>query len=277
MMPFVPLFNCGNYMTKRDAFFTLLSFSLERYVDRETSACYFDSEGFRDLVGFMQSLPDKVDAGRAQEAEEEIRRRIENGTQMLEGMVISWPSSICYTDGLWLEHAAFPGYPTVDGSSGSFFYLTGTILGMSSTGRNKDAAWEYIRTLITPRLSGGNVRFEGIPVNQHDYEAICRYELKVMKEAASWLPDPKAALKLFVMDKHFQYGYKIPMLDFLTEAELQRHRNLIDHTTQLYWPEDELSNIVWETLGSYFAGDRTLDDMIGLLQNRVGLYLNEQK
>lgn len=28
---------------------------------------------------------------------------------------------------------------------------------------------------------------------------------------------------------------------------------------------------------SYFAGDRTLDDTIALLQNRVGLYLNEQK
>ena len=35
--------------------------------------------------------------------------------------------------------------------------------------------------------------------------------------------------------------------------------------------------IVWETLGPYFAGDRTLDDTIGLLNNRVGLYLHEQQ
>lgn len=35
--------------------------------------------------------------------------------------------------------------------------------------------------------------------------------------------------------------------------------------------------IVWETLGPYFAGDRTLDDTITLLQNRVGLYLHEQQ
>lgn len=35
--------------------------------------------------------------------------------------------------------------------------------------------------------------------------------------------------------------------------------------------------IVCETLGPYFAGDRTLDDTITLLQNRVGLYLHEQQ
>ena len=63
----------------------------------------------------------------------------------------------------------------------------------------------------------------------------------------------------------------------LTEEDLQRHRELVDHTTRLYWPEDDLTDIVWETLGAYFAGDRTLDDTIGLLNNRVGLYLNEQK
>ena len=96
-----------------------------------------------------------------------------------------------------------------------------------------------------------------------------------MQDAASWWPENPA--KRFVGKRHFQYGYDVLMLDLLTEKDIQRHRDLIDHTTQLYWPEDELSNIVWETLGSYFAGDRTLDDMIGLLQNRVGLYLNEQK
>ena len=66
-------------------------------------------------------------------------------------------------------------------------------------------------------------------------------------------------------------------MEALTEEHVQRFRDLVDHTTQLFWPEDELSNIVWDTLGPYFAGDRTLDDTIALIQNRVGLYLNENK
>jgi hypothetical protein len=34
---------------------------------------------------------------------------------------------------------------------------------------------------------------------------------------------------------------------------------------------------VWEVLGTYFAGDLTLDLAVERIQNRVGLYLNEQK
>ena len=51
----------------------------------------------------------------------------------------------------------------------------------------------------------------------------------------------------------------------------------MDHTTQLYWPEDDLANIVWEMPGPCFAGDKTLDQTIDLLDNRVSLYLNEQR
>ena len=76
---------------------------------------------------------------------------------------------------------------------------------------------------------------------------------------------------------HFTYGPRVNMMHLLSEEDTERYKKLIDHTTQLYWPNNELSDTVWETLGPYFAGDRTLDDTIALLQNRVGLYLNEQK
>jgi hypothetical protein len=36
-------------------------------------------------------------------------------------------------------------------------------------------------------------------------------------------------------------------------------------------------DLVTEAAGPYFAGDRTLDDTLRLLANRVSLYLNEQK
>ena len=75
----------------------------------------------------------------------------------------------------------------------------------------------------------------------------------------------------------FDYGPGIYARSLLTEEDGERFRALIDNTTQLYWPDDELSDIVWEALGPYFAGDRTLDDTLRLLANRVSLYLNEQK
>lgn len=44
----------------------------------------------------------------------------------------------------------------------------------------------------------------------------------------------------------------------MSEELIRWYRELADNTTQLYCPEHELSDIVWETLGAYFAGDRTI-------------------
>ena len=83
------------------------------------------------------------------------------------------------------------------------------------------------------------------------------------------------ALREFYAAPLFTYGDRTPLMRLLTEDDIQRIDDLIDHTTRLYWPEDDLTDIVWDTLGAYFAGDRTLDDTIRLLNNRVGLYVNE--
>lgn len=90
-------------------------------MDRNTGECFFDSQGFRDLVRFLDEFPDEVDYEKAPEAEEEIRANIRYGRQMLEGVMIVTPQDVGYADSLWQERAAFPGFPTVDGSSGSFF------------------------------------------------------------------------------------------------------------------------------------------------------------
>ena len=38
-----------------------------------------------------------------------------------------------------------------------------------------------------------------------------------------------------------------------------------------------LVRLVRETCGPYFAGDKTLDETVALVQNRIGLYISEQK
>ena len=41
--------------------------------------------------------------------------------------------------------------------------------------------------------------------------------------------------------------------------------------------DNNIYNIVEESCGPYFAGDRTMDDTITLIQNRVQLYVSEQR
>lgn len=289
--------------TKRDVFFDLLCFALDKYVDRETGTCSFDSEDFRTLVKFLEGFPDKAGLDTQERMANEIVERVRTGRQMLEITQLSWPEHLKTRDAFWGDRAAFPGYPTADGSSGNFFYPMGDVLSMSAVCKHKDAAWEYIRELVKPRRNismsveeakdpvnlkrrcngalgndDGRVPFVSIPVNQHDYELMIfsdtvyyPYFYRHFSEKSSISP-----LEFAGSWKPLAYGPEIHALELMTEADGERFDKLINSTTQLYWPEDDLSDIVWDVLGSYFAGDRTLDQAIALIQNRVGLYLSEQ-
>ena len=45
----------------------------------------------------------------------------------------------------------------------------------------------------------------------------------------------------------------------------------------VYSYDTKISEIVTDVAGSYFAGDKTLDDAAGLIQNRVNTYVNENR
>ncbi len=134
---------------------------------------------------------------------------------------------------------------------------------------------------MKPRVSKNEplVTFMNIPINANDYELLLWGELQQTNRWIAHAGSVEQFLKddMLAMRRHFKYGPDIHLMRPLTEEEAQRHRDLIDHTTQLYWPDDELSNIVWDSLGPYFAGDWTLDHTIEIIQNRVTLYVNEQR
>lgn len=117
----------------------------------------------------------------------------------------------------------------------------------------------------------------------HDFEINLRAEIKQQYDVARKMGalDEQGRLKndkgLVTAGYHFKYAPPLPLMRLQTEEDTQRYRDLIDHTTQLYWPNDDLSNIVWEALGPYFAGDWPLDHTIEMVQNRVQLYVDEQR
>ena len=118
-----------------------------------------------------------------------------------------------------------------------------------------------------------------IPINLHDYELLLWGELQQTNRLLAEVGSVEKFLKdeIIAMRRHFNYGPELHLMRPLTEEESQRHRDLVNHTTLLYWPDDELSGIVWDSLGPYFAGDWTLDHTIDIIQSRATLYVNEQR
>lgn len=262
------------YLTKSEMFDYVFRMSLDSYVDWETEELSFDSDKFRAALEFVNSFPDSVPSlefeGGWEDAQLEVGDRVRHGEQMLSVQDIAQLFEVYALDWVYAHNSqvAFIGYPMEDGSAGSVFNIQGTKLAMSSTCKNKDAAWELIRRKLTRQFTNSisAVFFWGIPVNRLDFDAV--------KQAAVRPPHDRR----YQGYTYYFFNYSIKV--WLRRVQLgvvSRFNDFVNHIDKIDLYDTTIYDLVREQSGPYFAGDKALDETIRLIENRVGLYVNEQK
>ena len=248
--------------SRKDAFAYIACMNLDNYVDWENGRCNFNCENFRTLIEFVGSFPeqsvwdqiDTTDFESVMAVNIERSERLQNGRQMLETPMIGKLQDVQYWDNVFGGKATFVGYPLEDGSIGSSFSIAGRCLAMSSTCWNKEAAWDFLRQTFLPKGSGDSMG--PIPINRSDYEL-----------------SKKCNVSQVISD-----GLGIDyVIRAATAEEAQRYESLINSIDKIGLCDKTIFDIVQETIGPYFAGDKTLDETVELVQNRVTLYVNENK
>ena len=245
----------------------LLGMSIDRYIDWESGECSFDCGSFRTDLEFLGELPEEVVWPSDEELNRELSDRLREGRQLLAQTFLRSPHDMQKWDGLFGERTAFVGYPVEDGSVGSAFFPSFVRLSMSSTCKNKEAAWEIIRQLLLPRYADQQAvadayNIHNIPVNRADYEMIkCAYMKK----------------DFLNREYGFYRGFQSVSFHEVTEGEIRRFEGLLNSVERIELSDSELLEIVMDAAGPYFAGDKTLDETVELIQRRAQLYVNENR
>ena len=252
------------YYTKNRVCETILPMMLDSYIDWESGQWSFDDATFREALEFINTFPDETawdGFGRDEVGFAELTERLLDGRQMLMSMWISSPGDIRRYDALFGGRCAFVGFPVEDGSTGSCFEPRGEMVAITSACRNKDAAWEFVRQCLLPKKMDDLDLQYSIPVNLTNYNQVIRALRGKKKGTLS-----------------FQY-YNSPRIDLspMTVEEVQRFEDFFNSIDKIGICDADVYDIVVEQCGAYFAGDKTLDETIRLINNRVKLYVNEQK
>ncbi len=261
----------GEYCAvKTDMFPYMFKMRLDSYVDWETGQCFFDKGDFRAALEFVNSFPAEFDSS-GEDVNEEIAKRLLSGRQLVGSCVLNRLLQIQILDAVYGcgGRASFVGYPIEDGSIGSSFYFTFSDrrLAMSADCRDKEAAWEFIRELLLPRYDGMiDKRISaswprGIPVNRADYERLIQID---MSNAAR-------------EESRSMYGLPAIRCRPATAEERIRYEGFLNRIDKIQIYDDALYNIVYEQAGPYFAGDKSLDETVELIQRRAQLYVNENQ
>lgn len=261
--------------TKRGMFRSMLPMELDSYVDWETGQCSFDSSSFRTALEFVNSYPLEFERRPDEEVNREITKRRMDGRQMLAETVIGHFTCIQVHDAEFDGRAAYVGYPMEDGSTGSSFHPQSTRLAISTTCRDKEAAWSFVRQMLLPRIDSVRLsqifgEYAGVfPVNRIDYETMKKRAQKPSNYSE------KDVCYLFSWD--FSDDFPKLQLRAVTDEEISRLEDFLNSIDKISVCDPVIYDIVLNVAGSYFAGDKTLDETVDLIQRQASLYVNENR
>ncbi|MBQ8951003.1 MAG: extracellular solute-binding protein [Eubacterium sp.] len=253
--------------SKQEILSQFLYGGMSQFVDWEKGECYFDSESFKSLLEYSNRGKDEESA----EWDPDLPwvDDIQNGKQLFYNGVIEptiWPLYEKFFDGdlTWI------GYPDKN-REGYYASMYGCIA-MSTTCKDKDIAWEFIKFCASKEQMGKSyVDNAGIPTRKDVFEIFMEAKTTTtgfIDEFGNGVGTP---------DGIFGMGSVTVDMRPLTEEEGQAFRDLTDRVSNVYIGEPKFMDIINDECKAYFAGDKSVDETVQIIQNRAQTYMNESK
>ncbi len=254
------VFNIGN---KRLVFETLLMDNVNAYIDWNTGEVFFDGEEFRKFMEFCNSLP-------GEEAAEFV---MDEDGALKSGQVLFTQTSISGLSDMTMKEytageVAYIGYP---GSAGGVSHIVlGNALAIGASSEYKEAAWEFIKSVVTSCKYEEDMN--GFPASKAEFE-------KMVKRctATKEYTDENGQTVKPIDKKNIGYDGKEYDVGTATEKEVSELRDIIKHSIVSAGNYDDGYKIIAEEAGKYFSGEKSLDEAIRIIQDRMKKYVNENR
>lgn len=170
------------------------------------------------------------------------------------------------------------GYPTNESSG--ILVTSNDSLCINASSKNKEAAWSFIESFFTKEYSNNDIiNAEGFFTQKLLYDSAMEYAMTpvyVRDPEGNVLMDEKGNPKEMLKDG-WRYGDVIIECYSLSQEEVDSIWdivNRIDGTTKY---NAQLMNIIEEEAAPFFRNQKKIDEVIGIIQNRIQIYVNENK
>ena len=259
------------YTTKAAMLQTMLALNLGEYVDWATGECSFNSQDFIDVLNFCNMFPESYDYNSG--TQESTPALVSSGRQLLASYSASDFESFQMYEAMFGGHLAFKGFPTSEGI-GNVAVPTGSRLSISSTCSDPEAAWSFVRTALLEETYPEDRYYyvNGYPLNKASFEKL---EAKAMEK--QYETDPETGEQVEVSTGGWGWDDFYIDIYAMTEEQAQQLDALIASVDRTYSYDQNIMNLVTEECADFFAGTKTAEQAASLIQDRVSIYVNEQR
>jgi len=276
------------FITRQSFMNSVVGANLGLFIDRETGRANFDSPLFIEYLNFAQSLQTDEDLwgnngmgtpgdwARPMPLPESASPAALTSYVDIEPPIGSlppwgeWENPYAtghvllveqnlwgFNDIVWQEEqfagpVTFKGFPSEQGIGSAV--LAQAMVGISATTRHPDAAWSFVRTLLTERYQRDNVF--GLATNR----TILEERMASAMEVPQW-----------------QIDAGMEPQGVATQAQVDQVMALIYQVDLLAMREVTVLSIITEETLPFFAGDRGIEETVRIIQSRVQTYLSERE
>lgn len=214
-----------------------------------------DNDEFRDILKYACENVNDVERGMSGDHVTEVSD------------ILMWFEQI-RSQQIAFDDADMIGYPSPDRRGPS----AGVGLSVSITASSKvpEGAWRFVKMLLDKDCQLGTD-----PYADSD-ELVFGTETPVNKEAYEIIADRTVSkYNNYLQDQYDMMGWgKAP---YVTIGDAETFRNIIGSIDHIAFSDSDLEVIIHEELQAYFAGDRSLDDTIGIMSSRARILFDETR
>lgn len=260
---------------KTDVLSQCVARSAGDFVDWQTGKCSFDSPEFLALLEFANSFPTEFNYETFDWNDYvDDTTRIANGEQLITPAYISSFDDLRYYGGIFKGDVSYIGWPTGSGEGGTV-YEPGVCLSMTTRCADKDAAWQFMRSMLSDTMSD----IWSFPVNRSLFDKAAEIAMTPEYETddnGNYILDENGN-KIESSQGGMSMGGEMVEFYAVTQEQYDQLLALMDQATGTTSYDLNITNIITEAVGAYFAGERSAQDAAAEINNRVGLYVAEQK
>ncbi len=247
--------------SRTEIYARLMIGQLNRFVDIEKGTCNFDSEEFRELLEFSMRFPE--DTGDSDDDDNTLNL-VREGKVKLRPENANTPLSFLIDKMIFSEDICYVGYPS-DNQKGTSLQTLSGVYAISEKCENKEAAWDFVKYLI----------------KNTDWSSSFPTYLESLDKALE-----SAKIPMYSLDDNGEKVEKpmftIDMGDIsldvyaATEDDIKDMREMLENAEPASINDFRIWLILYEEVEGFLKGNKTMDDTVNVIQNRVSVYLNEQ-
>ncbi len=251
-----------------------MMYNQDAFVDWANGESHFDSEEFKTLLEFVNMFPQEID-WTSYEGGAKVEER-QAGEILLENAYISDFQEVQIYPAMYGEPVTFIGFPTTDGSVGCSMSAS-SLYGITAKSDQKDGAWAFIESYLSS--AGDSMYSWGFSTlkekMQEHIDEITKVEYLLDENGEQVLDENGEPILTSggggIGWEDWEYTYHPS-----TEEEVELVMELISVATPASnVSNDEILNIITEEADAYFKGQKTLDDVVNIIQSKAQIYISE--